>query len=199
MIAGRTGTGRSGFSLGELAIGLGVTLLISGLLASFLTMVSRAALCGHTRADGMESVMLAAETLRRDASRLLYKEAADLAIGEDGRSINMLVAKDTLDADLWFADGEMVGYRLIPAPGTSGGFLLQRSDAKGTRTLPGCVLGALSLRHCQRGELSAQGSFLDITLRGVPSGRGAEPFSTRILVPVAPIQTPGSRRPGGTV
>ena len=181
---------RAGFTLAEISIGAGLMMLVCSLASGFLAGASRAAASIHGQADALASMVLGADALRHDAARLVYREATDLCIGPDGRSLSLLVVSGKLDSDLWSADGVAVGYRLVPAPGLPGAYLLERTEGGIARTVPGCVLSELTVRFTPCGVLSARTSYLDVTLRGV-AGPGAEPAASRLLLPVQRIRVPG--------
>ena len=184
---------RKGFTLAEQVVGAGLMLLVATFGNDLLVSVQRATVAGHARADATGAVVLAGEMLRRDAARMVVQRPSDLTVRDGGRGLEMLVARDALDADLWSVDAVPVRYRLVPAAGRPGVFQLERTDVRGPRVVPGCELADLDVRVSRRGEMAEKSAFLDLTLIGVSPAPGVAGFTLRIVVPITPAEPPHPR------
>ena len=183
---------RRGTSVVEVLIALAIAAGLAALVSSLLSMGNRMLRTGNDNADGVQSVLLAYELLHRDAARMMFQQPADLAIAPDGRSLAMLIARES-SSDLWSLDGEAVSYRLEPLPGPRPAFQLVRRDSAGSRPVRGCVLADLHFRFAPRGELSAQRSFIEVVLVGQSASTRESGYTLRLVLPVIPVRLPSRR------
>jgi len=126
------------FSIPELCVGVVILGLIAGCLVSIHVNASRNAQKSTAVNDGMQSVMLALDAIGDDVAGMIFQRGDDLRLGDDLRSVTMLVTKPLGD-DLFKVQTERVSYAIEPIGPSGPPYRLARTDSRG-RSIVGSVL-----------------------------------------------------------
>jgi hypothetical protein len=96
-------------------------------------------------ADGVRSVLTAADRLSPDLRRLVYQGPQDLGVIDGGRGLSFLVARSSA-SDPWTLDTSAVTYRLEPLSPGSPACRLVRSVDGAREPVRDCVLADMRVR-----------------------------------------------------
>lgn len=134
---------RSGFSIAEICVGIVIVVMIIGCLVMMQINASKNAKAAAAANDGMQAVTIAMDVIGDDLAGMVFQRGDDLHIGDDLRSVTMLVTKPLGD-DLFKVQTERVAYTIEPQ-GLRGGapYRLFRTDSKGRAAVNGVMLGDL--------------------------------------------------------
>lgn len=158
--------GRKGFSIPEILVGLVIVAMIIGCLILIQINASKNAKIAAAANDGMQSVMMAMDVIGDDLSGMVFQRGDDLHVGDDMRSITMLVTKPLSD-DLYKVQTERVAYTIEPM-GARGGapYRIFREDSKGRFPLNGVMLADLRVLLIVSGPPFKRQARLEVSVVG---------------------------------
>lgn len=181
---------RTGFTLVEISVGLGLLSLVMVLLTGAYTSFTKYATSAIENCDAVRAVLLASEMIRHDVERMYFKTPAeDLAIGELGRSVAFRIPK-TLGTTFWGTDYEPVTYGLREAAPGAEVFRLVRKDWRGEHVVGGCLLLDLLVRHVNPSAENSFDGFLEVTIVGTGSLEKRERHVGTLMLPVSRVRRP---------
>lgn len=160
----RTGA-RGGFSIPEICVGLVIMVLIVGCLVLLQINVSKNAQKSSAANDGMQNVMMALDVIGDDLAGMVFQKGDDLHVGDDLRSVTMLVTRPLGD-DLFHVQTERVSYTIEPIKRGGAPYRLYRTDSRGRAAVGGVLLGDLRVLLIVSGPKFKRQARLEVSVVG---------------------------------
>ena len=157
---------RGGFSIPEICVGIVIVVIIIGALVMLEISVSKNQKASSAANDGMQQVLMAMDVIGDDMQGMVFQQGDDLHVGDDLKSVTMLVTKPLGD-DLYKVQTERVAYTVEPL-GVRGGapYRLYRTDSKGRAAVPGVILGDLRVLLVLSGPPFKRQARLEVSVIG---------------------------------
>lgn len=195
----RSGAGRRGLTVVELAVSLLVAAILITLVYTVWSGATRTSRVTGAHMGAMRSVLLASHALRTDLARMMFTPLSsgdqmaqgNLRIDSDGYQLQFHVPRD-VDLSTWDMALIPVSFHLRPGPGATGAYQLIRKDPDGERPIIGCLLGGIHFRFLPRGTASPHRAFLQVTIEGIDQAKPKARFPASLLIPVSVALPPAA-------
>jgi hypothetical protein len=182
---------RRGITLVEGVIGGAIFCIVAAVTQTFFLGGNSSSAKSVGANAALQSVALAVESIRRDASHLVFQQPKDLIVAEDGHGIGMLVPTPMGQSDdLWQTNTQVVQYYLERVAGSKRVYRLVRKDGDKKTYVTGCLLQNLTFSYIPPGTVSALQGYLQIAATGVDSTAGRERYTGAVVVPITPALHP---------